>query len=164
MQEMLAQWITLKAMIGEQNQRHYEEDEIVIPRYDRDEFRKNRTVPPYFHIWIARYIAFFWRHTYWRHAGFIASPLKIPSNTRGKNAQTTTFGVGELFTYAMVCRAEGVNLAEFITLNAQFVPLWPPPGKDIQWPPPLSIDDRGADAAALAFAALLDSPATIWPR
>lgn len=165
MQTILAQWLTLKIMLGEQNQRHQEIKEIVIPQDDRDEFRRSRTIPSYICIWIARYVALTWRHAYLRHAALIGiggSKTVIPPNTRGKNIQTTALGIGELFTYAIACTTDGIDFREFIRVGRAFTQLWPLTGDDISWPPPVAIDDRGANGAANVLASIMADDTTRW--
>lgn len=161
-QTILGQWLTLKAMVGEQNQRDREKEEIVFLQRDRDDLRRNGTIPPYVHIWIARYIAFTWRHAYRRDAALLATTPVVPRHGRGKNVQTSAIGIGELFALVMACAAEGLKVNEFFKFGKQFIPLWPLTGYDIDWPPDSSIDDRGANAAADALGLLIRNPKTIW--
>lgn len=158
MQVVLAKWLALKVMIGEQNQRI----EVVVPQIDRNAFRERGIIPSYIRLWIARCVSNKWRNAYLRHSGLLGRTTVIPENSGGKNVQTTALGIGELFVFATASVAKGIDMNDVFVMSNHFLPLWPLPGHDILWPPNRILDDRGADSAAMAFDTLMRDPRVIW--
>lgn len=107
-QAKLATWVTLKVMVAEQNKR----EEAVFSEEERNLFMRERAIPSGVSIWIARCFSPLWRNAFLRCSGQLAfsatlPPTVIPTTER-KNVQTSAFGIGELFVYTMISRAEGI--------------------------------------------------------
>ncbi|MDB5395377.1 MAG: hypothetical protein JWM91_2883 [Rhodospirillales bacterium] len=153
-QTALAQWIMLKVMAGEQGQT----DEAVIPQHDRSAFRLEGTIPPYVTIWITRCLSTKWRNAYAKPSALLSSAAEPAPEGGCKNAQTVAFGIGELFAYTVICRAENINLNNFIMFEDPIVRLWPLPGNDLAWPTNATIEDKEADAIATALETLVRHP------
>jgi len=160
MQTVIAQWLTLKVMVGEHSQRN--PAEVVIPQSARQAFKDQRIIPACIRLWIARCVSNRWRSGYLRHSALLSDNVSIVPNNGRKNVQTTAIGIGELFSYAMVSVSESIQLHEFFRISDRLVPLWPPQGGDIIWPPSTPINERAADTAALALDTLMKSPGVGW--
>ena len=133
-QNILATWICLKVMVVEQNR----PEEAVFSQEERKVFMECRTIPSCIRMWIARCFSSLWRNAFMRCSGQLAvstvlPPKVFPSRER-KNMQTSTLGIGELFVYAMVSKAEGVELNDLIKVSDYLIPIFPTSGKTIELP------------------------------
>jgi hypothetical protein len=158
MQGALAQWVTLKLMVAEFNHR----GEAIVTQAERDAFRESRDIPSGLRLWIAQCFSDKWCNAYVRHAATMTLPGKPSPSSSAKNVQTTAFGIGQLFFYAMGSAVEGVDLSNYIHLSNQFVPLWPLSGGNLQWPPASPINDSVADRIAMVFDELIRHSNVIW--
>jgi hypothetical protein len=154
MQAALARWIMLKVMASEQDQT----GGPVIPQHDRSAFRLKRTIPPYVTIWVTRCGSPKWRNASAKPSAVLCAPDVTPPTDGQKNGLTVAFGLGALFAYAVLSRAETVSLNDFIILEDPMMRLWPLPGMDLTWPAHPAIDDTGADAIARALETLVSHP------
>jgi len=156
-QKVLARWITLKVIVGEQN---VPEDAVILQK-DRDAFKITGAIPSYIKIWIATCAVQDWRTSYYREAATLALPEKPMPTTQRKNVQTTAFGIGALFVYAMVSPAEGIDLDDYIGVSG--IPrLWPVAQPTINWPLPGIMRGDGPMRLALALRGLAQNSKVIW--
>jgi hypothetical protein len=58
----------------------------------------------------------------------------------------------------VICRAENINLDNFIMFEHPIVRLWPLPGNDLPRPTKAAIEDKEADAIATAPETLIRHP------
>jgi hypothetical protein len=158
MQTTLAEWATLKIMVGENNR----PNEAVFPQEDRDAFRRNRTIPSCLRIWVGRCMSGVWRAAYLRNAALLGFDPKVVPNGGRKNVQTTTIGIGELFIYSMACVTEGIDLNNFISIGNSLVPLWPISGSRLIWPPMRIVSVEDATRLAFVLDELIQNPNVLW--
>jgi hypothetical protein len=154
--ELAAQWITMKLIVGE----HAQRDIAVIPQVDRTAFMRDRRMPDSVRIWIGQIDSEKWRLGWQRHAATLMWPNEAPPTPFRKNAQTTAFGAGRLFVFAMIC-----YLADYrggpTEAEANRLPrLWPP--SDHAWPPERMVTDRIADQLAAHFDQVLQQSNVAW--
>lgn len=157
-QRKLAEWITLKVMVGEQNI----PEEAVIPQVDRDAFRASRAIPNCLMIWIAKCDAPHWRSAYLRNAAAFSLPHKMSAYKGGRNTQTTTFGIGNLLVFAVACTSEGLDMAEIIKPGVGIPRLWPAATSVLRWPPIWTVHLAGANTLANALDTISNSPGVLW--
>jgi hypothetical protein len=156
-QTVLARWITLKVMVGEQN---VPEDAVVLQE-DRDAFKRIGAIPSYIKIWIATCAVPDWRTSYYREAATLTLPENAMPISQRKNVQTTAFGIGALFVYAMVSPAKGIDLNDYIGVDG--IPrLWPISQSTIHWPLPNIMRGDGPMRLSLALRGLAHNPNVIW--
>jgi hypothetical protein len=136
----VAQWITLKIMVGEHNQSG---DAVTLPE-DRAKFRSNLQVPPNFRIWIARCGVGGWETTYFRHAATVSATPGVRPEHRHKNIHSVTFGIGDMLVHALHTTAVDVELDLSFSQPGVVIPLFPT-AETVTWPPARSIN---ADEAA----------------
>jgi len=156
-QAVLARWITLKVMVGEQNV----PGDAVIPQGDRDAFRIAGVIPPYIKIWIATSVVPDWRASYFTEAATLALAEAPMPDSRGKNVQTTAFGMGALFVYTMVSPATGIDISDLAVISG--IPrLWPISESIIVWPLPNILRGDGPMRLALWLRGLAQSEHVRW--
>jgi len=134
MQETLAKWVVLKAMVAEQSK----PQEAVFSDLDRKVFKDEGIVPQGVTIWLARCFSPLWRNAFLRSSAQLAlsdslPPRVIPTEEK-KNVQTTALGAGELFVYTIVSKAEGLDLSYLAKVADYMLRLWPGSGDDIAAP------------------------------
>lgn len=137
---VVAQWIALKVMVGEHNQRG---DAVTLPA-DRAQFRSGLHLPQNFKIWIARCGTDGWETAYLRHAATVSASPSVRPEHRHKNIHSVTFGIGDLLVHVLHTTAADVNLELSVEQRGLVLQLYPIEG-DIAWPPVRCI---GADEAA----------------
>jgi hypothetical protein len=153
-QKVLAVWIALKVMVGEQNR----PKDAVVTQEQRDEFKENRTIPEGMRIWIANYKGETWRFRYRRHNATLTLPNPKVMPVGGKNVQTTTFGFGNLLVHTMTYSRQGVDINQFVKVGSQMTILWPSAAPTISWPEPFVLLDKGANQLAAQIELLYRSP------
>jgi hypothetical protein len=156
-QKTLATWATLKVMVAEQSK----PEEAVFSDQDRAAFMRERIIPSSVRVWVARCIAPLWRNAFLRCSGQLAlgttlPPTVFPTSER-KNVQTSAFGVGELFIYTTVSRAEGIDLNELIRVRDYLVPIYPNTGDAIRLPLRFIIPETVANRIATALNSFMSS-------
>jgi hypothetical protein len=152
----LATWIALKVMVIEtQNP-----NDAVIGKYGRSVFMTKREIPSEMTIWIATHDTERLYMSYWHRSMKATLDNPAPSRRKLKDIQTTTFGVGHLFSFTVV---------SVLPLGIELQPepdeaiwrLWPLSAGDIHWPMPhISIETAGVIAESLTQ--LLRAPFTRW--
>jgi hypothetical protein len=156
MQARVATWVTLKVMVAEQNQRQ----EAVFTEEERALFMREGAIPSGVSICIARCFSTLWRNAFLRCSGQLAlSPTLPPTvfpTAEKKNVQTSAFGIGELFVYTMVSRAEGIDLNDLIQVRDHLIPIRPS-ASGVELPIRYIIPEGVANGIALALHALMNS-------
>jgi hypothetical protein len=156
-QRILAEWITLKVMVAE----HNVPAEVVASQTDRDNFLGNRTIPPYFHIWVISSNSEKWRSRYIRQNATFSSPGALPLKVK-RNTQTIAWGLGRLFIFVVMTTAEGLDLTEFFRIHPLVLKLFPYSGSTLPLPFMWSIDDASGDQLAGTLDELIKSPRVIY--
>jgi hypothetical protein len=157
-QRVLLEWITLKVMVGEQNV----PADAVFTQAERDAFRITRTIPERLTVWIAKHRTSGWHAAYYKHAATLSLSPTPPLSAIGgrKNVQTTAFGIGALYVYAMVSDPGGVNLNDFISI--QNIPrLWPTSSDRLSWGW-ISLGGNVPGHLAMALDKVASAPTTLW--
>ena len=154
--ELVAQWITMKLLVGEHAQREI----AVVPQADRSAFMHERRIPESVRIWIGQIDSQKWNHGWQRHAATLTWPHEAPPTPFRKNVQTTAFGAGRLFVFSMI-----FYLADYqhgpTEAEADRLPrLWPL--SDHAWPPERILTDEHADRLAAHFDLVLQQPNVVW--
>lgn len=156
-QRILTEWVSLKMMIAE----HNVPDDVVVRQEDRDRFFSDRTIPPYFHIWVISSRSEKWRSRYIRHNATFSLPTNPPTSAR-KNTQTIAWGVGSVFIYVMMSVAEGLDLTKWISVHPVVLKLYPYAGDLLPLPFFVSIDDAMGDRLASSLDELIKAPNVLW--
>lgn len=156
-QRIVAEWITLKMMVSE----HNIPPDVILPQIDRDNFFTDRTIPPYFHIWVISSNSEKWRSRYIRHNATFSLPPVVPTSPK-KNTQTIAWGVGRLFIYVMMSTAGGVDLTKWIDVHPTVLKLYPYAGETLPLPFLRSIDDQSGDKMAFTLDELIKSPRVLY--
>lgn len=145
--ELVAQWITMKLLVGE----HAQHDIAVASQADRNAFMRERRIPDSVKIWIGQIDSQKWKHGWQRHAATLTWPGEAPPNPFRKNVQTTVFGAGKLFVFAMISYLADYQGGPAEALANVLPRLWPLSTQP--WPPQRLVTDQEADG----FAAYLDN-------
>jgi hypothetical protein len=153
---IIARWITLKVMVGEQNQ----PENCVITADQRTKFFSSFEIPDNLVIWIARCGVDGWESAYWRHAATVSLLPFMPKN-RSKNMHSVAFGIGDLFIYVVHANVTGISLDDVFRIEGSAFKLYPFI-KPILWPPNKSLTAENASRIAHAFNDLLSSNQTSW--
>lgn len=157
--ELLARWITMKLLVGE----HAQQDIAVVTQADRSAFMRERLIPDSVRIWIGQIDSQKWAHGWQRHAATLAWPNEPPPRPFRKNVQTTVFGVGKLFVFAMICYLAGYQGGPTEAEADRLPRLWPPSSHP--WPPARQVSEVQADLLAAHFDRVLRQPNVAWrPR
>ncbi len=159
-QYQLARWITLKTMVGEQNER----SNAAFTQGQRDQLRILGFVPPQIMIWIGDCGEGGWATAYAKDAGVMSLPdiKMVPKTLDHPNVMFLTFGVGRLLVHARLSNAEGLDFNEFIQLGSALTRLWPPTRPDIVWPTKPRITADQAGNLAMSFQQLCNNEKVIW--
>ena len=154
--DVVARWITLKLMVGE----HAQLGNAVVTQPDRSAFMRERRIPDAVKIWIGQIDSAKWKHGWQRHAATMTWPGEAPPKPFRKNIQTTVFGVGKLFVFAIVSYLADYKggVAEAF---AHVMPrLWPL--SEDPWPPQRMVTEQEADRFAAHFDDVLRMPNVRW--
>jgi hypothetical protein len=157
MQRTLAEWISLKMMIAE----HNVPADVIVRQVDRDQFLRDRTIPPYFRIWVISNRSEKWRSRYIRHNATFTLPSK-PLMSPRKNTQTIAWGVGRLFIFVMMSSAEGLDLCDWINVHPVVPRLFPYIGSTLPLPFLVTLDDQMGDRIASSLDMLIQLPNVLW--
>jgi hypothetical protein len=154
--EVVARWITLKLIVGE----HAKLGNAVVTQPDRSAFMNERRIPDVVKIWIGQINSAKWKHGWQRHAATMTWPGEAPPKPFLKNSQSTAFGAGKLFVFALITYLAdykgGVSEA-----FANVMPrLWPP--SDDPWPPERFVTEQEADRFAAFLDEVLRRPNVGW--
>jgi hypothetical protein len=141
-QRDVANWITLKCMVFENNRR----DDAATTLEQRQAFMNDREIPKYTQIHLFRCGETPWDWQFHRHsANAIASPPPTPLHPRVKNIQTFTIGVGALLIYVLQAFAADVEF-RFERIAARQI--WPTLDDSVMWPAPLNASRDEAERLA----------------
>ena len=140
---VLAQWVALKIMVGEHNQRG---DAVVTPQ-ERVRFRATQQMPENLRIWLARCGVGGWKTAYRRQAGTVSLTPEIQIRSQIKNIHSITFGVGDLLVHVLHATVPDLKLDLSLSQPGIVLPLYPITGP-MDWPP-----DRGVSAAEASYLA-----------
>jgi hypothetical protein len=156
-QKQLATWAALKVMVAEQSK----PAEAVFSDAERASFMRERIIPAGVKIWIARCFSPLWTNAFLRCSGQLAlsatlPPTVLPTSER-KNVQTSALGVGELFIYTMVSKAEGIDLNDLIKVIDYLIPIFPSSCDAISLPIRYIIAENVASGIAIALHRLMNS-------
>jgi len=154
--EQIARWITMKLMIGE----HALRESAVVPQSDRNAFMQTRKIPDAVKIWIGRIDSPKWKHGWQRHAATLVWPGEPAPKPFRKTVQTTTFGAGRLFVFALISYLADYRHGPNEGAANLLARLWPL--SQHAWPPARTVTDLQADRLASAFDAVLDQPNVQW--
>jgi hypothetical protein len=151
----LAQWIAMKVMVSEHNQR----DQWVTPQAERAAFMTTRDIPLGFRIWIGQCGLETWGSAFLRHSGMVMWPNLSPPAR--KNVQSVTFGIGDLLVHAFHTTLSGLTLYSFDKEPRAMVPLHPisPP---IVWPPLRHLSVAEANGISRAFSYATRGSNVLW--
>lgn len=127
---VLSQWIALKVMVAEHNQRR----DAVTPLEDRKAFKDGLKIPPNFQIWIAKCGTEGWEATYWRHAATVGFNTFTPPTDGLKNIHSITFGIGDLLIHVMQTSIPNWPHKFKVLSPNIIVPIYPIDGS-VNWPP-----------------------------
>ena len=158
MQTTLAEWVTLKVFVGENNK----PSEIVFPQEMRNAFKENRTIPSCMNLWIGRCTSEIWRTVYFKQSMLIGLNLNVAPNGGRKNVQSTTLAIGELFIFSMSCVTEGIDLNDLIRVNDALVRIWPVSHQTITCPLDKILTSDQAKEIAWSLDLIVNSPRTLW--
>lgn len=150
-QRLVASWIAKTCMTAE----YIEPNEVSIPQSERTSISHTLEPPPHWSIWIAAYLGEKWQAGgIFHHAvGMYPPPQLIWVGI--KNTQYTVIGVGRLLATAASSSIEGLTFEFQNEESSDLRRIWPPIGRNIDWPPPRYLTDRGADAVAANFSRFL---------
>lgn len=147
-QQTIAQWITLKSIIGE----HDDRDLRVTPFAERNLFRKQLKIPNSYAIYIGRHGEK--SDTAWlRTSQTIAKSRTGPNPPLGnlqRNMQSIAFICGSLFVYVLTIREHGIKAYEFLSLP-KLIQIFPTKPTEINWPPNTILGSIDMELAAWAL-------------
>ncbi|HTT96688.1 MAG TPA: hypothetical protein VMF58_01450 [Rhizomicrobium sp.] len=158
-QHLLAKWITLKVMVGEQNS----PPDAVFSQSDREAFKLNCTIPNGISIWVAECGVGFWRTGYIHHTATLGLPNVPLADFRRKNVQATCFGIGNLLVLALASAIPEIDLDEFISIDGNGVfRLWKNVRRNLLWPMRFRLTDAAARKFAMALDSFFASEQVVW--
>lgn len=141
--EVLARWIALKSMVGEQSQK----EARTTPSSDLLDFNFHKRIPKYYEIYIAKHKEK--EGTAWMRISMaMTSSILGPSPSFAgvsRNIQSIAFLCGSLFVYVIAINETGVKRK----LNLQFPKLtkiFPDLSEDREWPPNQTISSQEMSA------------------
>lgn len=150
-QEVVAAWITMFVMVAE----YLDASKVSTPQFEREAFMASKEPPTKWKIWIGDLQREKWRGMLAHFAVPISSPDHAPTVTDNDilppNTQTMTFVVGRLYVHVRASVTDIFEQWSFAQsdLMMQILPKKLPP--TTQWPLPISLTDRDADAIAAHF-------------
>lgn len=157
--ELVAQWITMKLLVGE----HAQQEIAVVTQADRSVFMRERRIPDSVKIWIGQIESEKWKHGWQRHAATLAWPDQAPPRPFRKTVQSTAFGAGKLFVFAIISYLGDWHAGPTEAMANVMPRLWPL--STHPWPPELLVTEQEADRFAAYLANLLRRPNVGWrPR
>jgi hypothetical protein len=152
-QRVLAQWIALKIMVSE----HQNKNVYVTPEIDRRTFMNALTIPSYFHIRIGFCGEDPWRNAVLRQSiSLLNDEFEIPEQRAPHNSQSVVWGLGNLFVIHFATIASTLK----IDLNPEvdgFVPSISPKRRgNIAWPPTRRLSSGEANKFSGSFRRAID--------
>ena len=154
--ELLARWITMKLVVGE----HAVHETAVVPQADRSAFMSERQIPNSVRIWIGQIDSQKWKRGWQRHAATLTWPKDPPPKPFRKTIQSTAFGAGRLFVFAMISYVPDYQCGPNEELVNVLPRLWPL--SQHAWPPEQMVSDAEADRFAAYFDRVLRLPNVGW--
>lgn len=141
---------------------------VATPGQERRYLMQNLAPPPNWKIWIAN--LGFDGAPAWVFNGVPVTTLKyVPSVSYGgmprPNLQTTAFVVGKMFIYGFSSPFAEINGMWIFSEDAEATLLpriWPAPGRDISWPPSLSLPRDAAIIISTRLAEFIDRRQQAW--
>jgi hypothetical protein len=130
---------------------------------ERERLRLTGQLPDNFQIWICQCGQGGWETAYKRetHTGSL-SRNPTAAAIASKNIQETAFGIGDLFIHIFHTTIPGFDLKVDILKPDAVIPLWPPPGGDIIWPPQQRLSVQDAFTVASLLEQLFRQPKVLW--
>jgi hypothetical protein len=154
---IIAQWITLKTLVGEQNIT----GDAVVTKEEREKFRFNLTIPENFQIWIGCCGVDGWQTAYWRHAATVSLSPEIKPKHKFKNIHTVTFGIGILLVSVLHTTVQDLGLTYNYDQKGLMTSLLPLSGP-IVWPLPRYLTGIEANFIAHGLDSLFRSDKVLW--
>jgi hypothetical protein len=153
----LATWITMLTITSEYSNPRM----VAIPQTDYDHVYKKKYAPQHFRIWIGHLAPNQWPSIYIHHPLAIVEPEteeernSLDAVLSKLNTQSSTFAFGQLFVHVISISAPNVDLLQRWQMPppcaAALREIWPLPGHNIIWPPPIGLTTATAQQCADAF-------------
>lgn len=131
--EIIARWATLKAIVCEQDTRSTD----VTPQEDRTAFMADRTIPPYFNIYLLN-------HSCSSRIGYVRTSHAVsltmdgptpPLEGRQKNTQQISVILGSAMLHINAARVDGFRIEDRLFMPAVVSRrIWPPNFTTLTWP------------------------------
>jgi hypothetical protein len=153
-QRQIANWMTLKMMVAEQN----DIENKVTTLEQRIAFKDHRAIPAQTNIYIARCGTGGWESAYWRIAEAISDSLE--NRPDGKNTHSVTFGIGQLLMHASHTSMPNLNLGLVVNDPTLIFQIWPIKQSIVRWPPRRALLPAEARVLADTLSRLSSSPGT----
>jgi hypothetical protein len=157
----LTEWITLKMLVAEHSGYRDHELDPIFTQADRNAFMYGRMIPSGVRIYLVRQESIVWATGYKRHASGLGQeppsfpPQKDPTGT--KNVQAITWGLGRLLVYISAVTDPQIRPHFRFVKGPEFRRLWPLTQSDVNWPPPIRVDDAFVEDLAGALGRYLDA-------
>ena len=157
-QRKLAEWITLKLMVAE----HEHPSGVVFPSEVNRAFYERRELPSRLSIWLFKSEPYVLKSFYHFHGFWMSTrPVYPAANGPRKNVKTVTFGIGDLFVFALYINSPEIQL-NFNPVPGISVGLLPEPPGDLHWPPSLMVNMATGTNIAQSLMRISNDAKTRW--